>query len=250
MDAMLERSPYATRRERIARYFDHTAAAAWAQLTSDAPVSRIRRTVRAGRDRMRSLLLRWLPGDLSGLRILDAGCGTGAMAVELATRGAHVVAVDIAQSLVSVAEQRMPPLLRGRLDFRAGDMLSPALGEFDHVVAMDSLIHYEPAEMFAALELLSGRTKRSILWTVAPSTPALRVMHAAGRLLPRGSRSPAIVPVSARTLRAGTQRFGEAHWELARTRTISSGFYTSQAAELVRTDIGSTDNLEERYTDD
>lgn len=250
MNAMLDRSPYAVRRARIARYFDHTAAAAWAQLTSDAPVSRIRRTVRAGRDRMRSMLLRWLPGDLSGLRILDAGCGTGTMAVELATRGATVVAVDIAQSLVSVAEERAPLSLRSRLAFHAGDMLDPALGEFDHVVAMDSLIHYEPAEMFAALELLSGRTKHSILWTVAPSTPALRVMHAAGRLLPRGSRSPAIVPVSERALRAGTKRFGAGRWQLARTRTISSGFYTSQAAELVRMDIGSTGNQLEHYTDD
>jgi magnesium-protoporphyrin O-methyltransferase len=182
--------------------------------------------------------------------VLDAGCGTGALAVELATRGAHVVAVDIAPSLVTLAEKRAPLSLRGHLDFRSGDMLAPALGEFDHVVAMDSLIHYEPAEMFAALEVLSGRARHSILWTVAPSTPALRVMHAAGRLLPRGSRAPAIVPVSERTLRAGTQQFGASSWQLARTKTISSGFYTSQAAELVRMDIGSTGNQQEHSTDD
>ncbi|MEP7065070.1 MAG: magnesium protoporphyrin IX methyltransferase [Gemmatimonadota bacterium] len=244
------RSTYDAQRERIAEYFDHTAAAAWAQLTSDAPVSRIRRTVRAGRDRMRSMLLRWLPGDLSGLRILDAGCGTGAMAVELATRGASVVAVDIAPSLVSVAAQRAPHALGGRLSFHAGDMLDTALGEFDHVVAMDSLIHYTPAQMFAALDVLCARTRRSVLWTVAPSTPALRVMHAAGRLLPRGSRSPAIVPVSERTLHAGAKRFEDNGWRLGRTRRVSSGFYTSQGAELVRGDSDDTVTLAERFTDD
>ena len=40
---------YQTRRDEIETYFDRTAADAWAALTSDAPVSRIRRTVRRGR---------------------------------------------------------------------------------------------------------------------------------------------------------------------------------------------------------
>ena len=48
---------YDERRSRLETYFDATAVDAWAQLTSDAPVSRIRQTVRAGRDRMRAALL-------------------------------------------------------------------------------------------------------------------------------------------------------------------------------------------------
>ena len=77
---------YQIRRGEIETYFDRTAAQAWARLTSDAPVGRIRATVRAGRDRMRSTLLSWLPADLRGTRLLDAGCGTGALAVEAARR--------------------------------------------------------------------------------------------------------------------------------------------------------------------
>ena len=45
------------RRGEIETYFDRTAVEAWARLTSDAPVGRIRATVRAGRDRMRATLL-------------------------------------------------------------------------------------------------------------------------------------------------------------------------------------------------
>eukprot|EP01036_Dinobryon_divergens_P040068 gene40068-52917_t len=41
-------------------YFDRTAVDAWARLTTDAPVSGIRATVRAGRDAMRNKLLAWL----------------------------------------------------------------------------------------------------------------------------------------------------------------------------------------------
>ena len=79
---------YALTRDRLEDYFDRTAARAWERLTSDAPVSRIRQTVREGRDRMRALMLSRLPADLGGRRILDAGCGAGQMAAALAERGA------------------------------------------------------------------------------------------------------------------------------------------------------------------
>ena len=88
-------STYIERRSKIETYFDRTAAAAWSRLTSDAPVSGIRATVRAGRDRMRNTLLSFLPDDLTGCRLLDAGCGTGALAVEAAMRGADVTAIDL-----------------------------------------------------------------------------------------------------------------------------------------------------------
>jgi len=66
---------YEQRRGKIEEYFDRTAVKAWEQLTSTAPVGRIRTTVRAGRERMRAQLLDWLPQDLQGVRVLDAGCG-------------------------------------------------------------------------------------------------------------------------------------------------------------------------------
>ncbi|NDD95042.1 MAG: methyltransferase domain-containing protein [Betaproteobacteria bacterium] len=91
----MDPASYQQRRNQVEQYFDRTAFAAWARLTSDAPVSRIRASVRAGRDRMRSNMLAALGDDLQGRRILDAGCGTGAMALELAQRGADVLAVDL-----------------------------------------------------------------------------------------------------------------------------------------------------------
>ena len=55
---------YEATRTRVETYFDKTATRTWEQLTSDAPVSGIRATVRAGRDRMRDVLLSQLPLDL------------------------------------------------------------------------------------------------------------------------------------------------------------------------------------------
>jgi magnesium-protoporphyrin O-methyltransferase len=226
---------YRERRGEIETYFDRTAVKAWERLTSDAPVGRIRATVRAGRDRMRATLLSWLPPDMRGMRLLDAGCGTGALAVEAAQRGADVLAIDLSPTLVNLARERMPVIAGGgAIDFRSGDMLSAELGRFDFVVGMDSLIHYQAADAVAAVERLASRTGHAILFTYAPSNPALAAMHAVGKLFPRGDRAPSIVPVAQRDLhRRLNDEPGLLDWSVGRTERISSGFYTSQAIELV-----------------
>ena len=111
---------YQESRTRLEAYFDKTARKAWEDLTSDVPVSGIRATVRAGRDRMRDLLLSHLPADMHGQRLLDAGCGTGALAVEAARRGAEVVAVDVSGGLVDVARRRAGD--DARIEWHVGDM--------------------------------------------------------------------------------------------------------------------------------
>ena len=228
---------YQQRRGQIETYFDRVAADTWARLTSDAQVSGIRATVRAGRDAMRATLLEYLPQDLRGRRILDAGCGTGALAVEAARRGAHVTAIDLSPTLVQVARERLPQRLgHGEIDFRVGDMLDPSLGRFDHVVAMDSLIHYRTEDSVAALAQLAFRVDRSIIFTFAPATVMLRMMWAAGRLFPRGDRAPAIVPVSEDDITTRIESHpGLALFAPGRTRRVTSGFYKSQALEVVRT---------------
>jgi magnesium-protoporphyrin O-methyltransferase len=227
---------YVQRRGQLQTYFDRTAADAWARLTSTEPVSRIRATVRAGRDSMRAVILGYLPDDLSGLRVLDAGCGTGALSVAAAGRGAEVVAIDLSASLVALAKERLPSQLdAGRIDFKLGDMSDAALGEFDHIVAMDSLIHYNCEDAFELLAGFAGRTSRSIIFTFAPRTPALTLMHAVGRIFPRADRAPAIEPLAESRLREcfrAEPRFRG--WTLGRTRLVTSGFYKSQAFELRR----------------
>lgn len=227
---------YQSRRGELLQYFDRTAVEAWRRLTSDAPVNRIRATVRAGRDEMRRTLLQWLPDDLRGARVLDAGCGTGALAVEAARRGAQVIAVDLSPTLIGLARERLPhDVGEGTIEFVVGDMLDPALGTFDHVVAMDSLIHYRSDDMVRVLSGLAEHSSHSLLVTFAPRTVALGAMHAVGRLFPRGDRAPAIEPVRERALvrRIGADR-ALAGWRAHRTHRVARGFYISQALEIVR----------------
>jgi len=225
---------YQERRSEVEAYFDRTAAETWKRLTSDAPVSGIRATVRAGRDEMRATLLGWLPADLSGKRLLDAGCGTGMLALEAARRGAHVYAVDLSPTLIENARERLPAELADRVEFAVGDMLAPDQDSFDYVVSMDSVIHYERDDALGVIAGLAGRARERVLFTFAPRTFLLTLMHAVGQFFPRSDRSPAIVPVAERALRRGIAAEPRlTGWQVGRTRCIQRGFYTSQAMELI-----------------
>jgi magnesium-protoporphyrin O-methyltransferase len=228
-------SNYIERRSELELYFDRTAAQAWARLTSNAPLGRIRATVREGRERMRSTLLGFLP-EVRGKRVLDAGCGTGALSVEAAARGAHLIAIDLSPTLVTLARDRAAEQCApGQIEFHVGDMLASDWGRFDHVIAMDSLIHYRGADMVRILTGFAARTEHSILFTFAPKTPLLTIMWMLGRLFPRRDRAPALEPISERALRRRLARErGLAAWRVGRTQRITSGFYKSQAMELVR----------------
>jgi 2-polyprenyl-3-methyl-5-hydroxy-6-metoxy-1,4-benzoquinol methylase len=46
----------------------------------------------------------------AGARVLDAGCGTGRVAIELARRGYEVVGVDSDASMLAVAREQAPAL--------------------------------------------------------------------------------------------------------------------------------------------
>ncbi len=222
-----ERAGYAATRARVEDYFDRTATDVWARLTSDVPVSRIRATVRAGRDRMRAAMLARLPHDLEGLSVLDAGCGAGQMTAELAARGASVTAVDLSPQLIGIAKSRLPDALRPQVRFVAGDMLAEDLGRFDAVVAMDSLIYYARPDLAAALDRLSGRAGQ-IVFTLAPRTPLLSVMWWAGRAFPKSDRAPVMVPQAFAPLARAVSG------TLSRGPRIHSGFYIADCLELRR----------------
>jgi magnesium-protoporphyrin O-methyltransferase len=210
---------------RVETYFDKTATQTWERLTSDAPVSRIRQTVRAGRDQMRAKLLSQLPNNLDGARVLDAGCGVGQVSQALAERGAKVTAIDISPSLIEIAQRRIPSSLHNQIEFVAGDMNNTALGSFDYVLAMDSLIYYSQRDLIQVLDNLLRRTSQDVIFTVAPKTPLLMMMWYAGKLAPRGDKSPTMVPhspnVLARALGAETL--------LSDLGRVTSGFYISHA---------------------
>ncbi|MCA9736227.1 MAG: magnesium protoporphyrin IX methyltransferase [Gemmatimonadota bacterium] len=229
----LSAAVWSERRESVARHFD-ARAATWERLTFGGPVGWIRRSVQEGRTRMRVTLLDGLPQDLSGCSVLDAGCGAGLMAMDLAERGARVVAVDVSSALLRIGAEQWDARGRpGRLEFRHGDLLDLGEERFDIVVAMDSLIHYPAAAMLDAVRRLADHTTAEIRFTFAPRTPFLGVMHSVGKLFPRPSRAPGVHPQAARGVR-DRLRHALPDWDVDTVGEVRSGFYVSAAARMVR----------------
>ncbi len=240
----MTKTSYLQRRHEIETYFDKTALDSWKKLTGEQPVSGIRATVRAGREEMRKTLLSFLPADLHGWRILDAGCGSGVMSFELAARGADVLGVDLSPQMIGFAKERQHkagvPVSSlcgkgGSVRLEAGDMLADSLGRFDAIVSMDALIHYAAKDCEDALHRLAGRTYKTMVFTVAPKTLPLMLMLGAGKILPRSDRSPALYPINhERLVGRLLERPDMDGWKAGRSRRVSGGFYTSQAVEVIR----------------
>ncbi len=87
-------------------------------------------------------ILSWL-APKSGERILDLGCGDGALTARIAASGADVVGVDISEALLAAARAR-------GLDVRTGDAMAlPFDAEFDAVFS-NAVLHWVRAPAVAA----------------------------------------------------------------------------------------------------
>jgi SAM-dependent methyltransferase len=71
------------------------------------------------------------------ITVLDAGCGTGRVAIELDRRGYRVTGVDLDPSMLAVARQKAP-----HLPWHQHDLADPqlALGQFDLVVLAGNVL--------------------------------------------------------------------------------------------------------------
>jgi SAM-dependent methyltransferase len=89
-------------------------------------------------------------------RVLDAGCGTGRIAIELARRGIVTVGVDLDEVMLAQARKKAP-----QLDWRLGDLSSIALdGDFDAIVlAGNVMIYLTPGTEAATLANLARYLK-------------------------------------------------------------------------------------------
>ena len=62
-----------------------------------------------------------LLGNVKNLTILDAGCGTGYISMQLAKKGANVIGVDIAEKMIEIAKKKIKNS-EIRIDFRAEEL--------------------------------------------------------------------------------------------------------------------------------
>jgi SAM-dependent methyltransferase len=125
----------------------------------------------AARNRWIELALR-RQGIQPPARVLDVGCGSGAVAGALARQGYAVVGIDTAEVLVRKAHERIP-----QATFVVGQLarLDPALGGFDAIGFFDVLEHLEDPVALVRQAVVHARPGALVLATV----PALQSLYSA-----------------------------------------------------------------------
>ena len=126
-------------------------------------------------------LVETLLAETGGTRVLDAGCGTGRVAVELSARGLSVVGVDVDAAMLATARAKEPELRWVEADLV--DLATAVDAEFD-------------------LVLLAG----NVMIFLAPDTEDEVLRGAAGRLVPGGLL---VVGFSLRPDRLSLDRYDE-----------------------------------------
>lgn len=83
-----------------------------------------------------------MAGNVSGLRVLDAGCGGGALAEELLDHGAILTGVDTSVAMLRITEQR----LKGRARLLPADLNEPLpfSDESFDLILSSLVMHYLP----------------------------------------------------------------------------------------------------------
>lgn len=106
-------------------------------------------------------------GDVTGMNVVEVGCGRGDFAIELARRGATVTALDFSAEAIHIARDRAREA-GVTVAFFVGDAQKVDLpsGTFDLVVSCECMEHVEhPERMAAELYRLCKSSGRCILTT-------------------------------------------------------------------------------------
>ncbi|HEX7792832.1 MAG TPA: methyltransferase domain-containing protein [Vicinamibacterales bacterium] len=154
-------------------------------------------------------------GNISGMKVLDLGCGDGTTALPEARRGADVLGVDIARNLVDAANQRARAEKLANCRFQQGDATNlNELGDrgFDLVVSIfGAMFAPKPFDVAKEMVRVTRQDGRIVMGNWIPNDPTLvaqilKVSSAYSPPPPEGFVSPMTWGVESHVI----ERFGAA----------------------------------------
>ena len=154
--------------------------------------------------------MHYLLGDIRGKQVLDLGCGCGKNAVCLVFRGAHVVAVDISEELVSTARRRFAAHSlsdRARLVVGSAHALPLADASIDVIFGNAVLHHLDLSRAVVEIDRVLRPGGRAVFREPVQNSPVLRRLRQAIPLR-FGHISPFERPLTSRALTEFASRLG------------------------------------------
>jgi magnesium-protoporphyrin O-methyltransferase len=180
----------------VREYFDKVGFERWQKIYGETDeVNKVQLDIRKGHQQTVDKILDFLPKDMSGMTVCDAGAGTGSLAIPLCHRGAGVSASDISASMIgeaetrykqSVASGKKAPTVAPKFEALG---LEECSGKYDVVTCIDVMIHYPDDRVAAMVAHLAGLSTKKLIISFAPKTLAYSILKRIGELFPGPSKA-------------------------------------------------------------
>jgi magnesium-protoporphyrin O-methyltransferase len=179
-------------------------------------------SIRDGHREVVETVVDWLGQTLDQCSLLDAGCGTGAIAVPLALAGARVDAIDLSSRMIAEGEARAREanVPTGRLKFAVGD-LAAVEQTYDAVVCIDVFARYSTEASIGILKQLATLAKSRLIFTYTPKQLLDPVLLAIGGFVAKRRQAPPLYTHSKKAIAGSLASLG---WKIHRQKLVTAGW--------------------------
>lgn len=216
----------------VREYFDGEGFGRWNKIYSDSDeVNGVQRNIRDGHQQTIDKVLNWVKEeDNSKATLCDAGCGTGALAIPMATKFKKVFASDISKSMTNEAAARAKAVSIKNVEFKVSDM-EALKGKYNTVSCIDVFIHYPTDKMYGIVEGLCDLATDRVIVSFAPKNFLYSTLKKVGELFPGPSKTTRAYLHPEDDVRKALKQAG---FSVKRTGMTSTNFYYSRLLEATR----------------
>lgn len=224
----------------VKKYFETEGFKRWDKIYGETDeVNKVQLDIRKGHAVTVEKVLKWVDeeGGVEGLTIADCGCGTGSLAVPLATRGAVLSASDISSAMVGEAESRYQEAVKNGAKapsvapkWESSDLESVS-GKYNTVTCLDVMIHYPQEKADAMVQHLASLAEDRLIISFAPYTFALGLLKKVGELFPGPSKATRAYLHAEADVEKALEAAG---FKVVKREMTSTQFYFSRLLEAKR----------------
>jgi magnesium-protoporphyrin O-methyltransferase len=220
--------------KRVSKYFESSGFSRWTAIYGDGGIPPIWTVIRDGHRMAINTVIEWVKNDTTRTA-LDAGCGTGTLALALADQGYEVDGFDQSAPMVSYARYSCFGRTKGiQPHFQVGDIAALAGDErsYDLVCCLDVLFHYPYDEVKVMLENLAKISSHKLIGSFAVKTSMNSLWMMIGKkFFHQKNRMTSLHLLSYDEVEQVLYRAG---FQMKRTRRVKKFFYDSFIFEAVR----------------